>query len=233
MACSVLTCLKIEPMASVNIRSKYKIAVFTSMENTRYYRGNSMSGTFRLGDRLIVVPATSVDIMVGDIIVFYRTNHVDEKDEIVHRVVAINNREYFTRGDNNLFCDLNPVQLEQIIGKVVMVENGGRKQVVMGGAWGLRRAKLKWTTLRLNRFARRLFQLPYNLLRNSQILSKLWRPIIMKIRLQTEDGLMVKYIYKHRTVAIWDLTRQRFDCRKPFDLVIPPPQNSKENANLD
>jgi signal peptidase I len=220
-------------MASVNIRPKYKIATFTSAENTRYYRGNSMNGVFRLGDRLIIAPATSADIMVGDIIVFYRTNHVDEKDEIVHRVVAINNREYFTRGDNSLFCDLKPVQMEQIIGKVVMVENGGRTQVVLGGAQGLQRAKLQWTILQLDRFGHRLSQFPYNLLRNSQLISKLWRPIILQIRLQTEDGWIVKYIYKQRTVAVWNLTRQRFDCRKPFDLVISHPRNSKEDAFLD
>jgi len=191
----------------------------------RFYRGDSMRGTFRLGDRLLIEPVLFVDIYPGDVIVYRGTNEQENVEDVAHRVVAITENGLITRGDNNSRHDFTPVQCDQIIGKVVEMERRRRKQVVVGGAKGLRRAKLQWAILRLDRFVRRLFRFPYHLLRNSQIIPKLWRPFITEINLKTERGLLVKYIYKQRTVAIWDVSQHKFNCRKPFDLVIPPPED--------
>jgi len=194
-------------------------------ENIRFYRGNSMRGIFCLGDYLLIMPVSFADIYPGDVIVYRGTSEQENVEDVAHRVVAITENGLITRGDNNSRHDFTPVQCDQIIGKVVEMERRRRKQVVVGGAKGLRRAKLQWAILRLDRFVRRLFRFPYHLLRNSQIIPKLWRPFITEINLKTERGLLVKYIYKQRTVAIWDVSQHKFNCRKPFDLVIPPPED--------
>ena len=199
------------------------------LENTifRFYRGNSMRGTFYPGDYLLITPVSFASIYPGDVIVYRGITEQEISEDVVHRVVAITETGLITRGDNNRCHDFAPVQCDQIIGKVVEMERGGGKQVVVSGSKGLRRAKLQWAILRLDRFVRLLFRFPYHKLRNSQIIPKLWRPVITEIHLKTERGSLVKYIYKRRTVAVWDASQKKFDCRKPFDLVIPHPEDSK------
>jgi hypothetical protein len=40
------------------------------------------------------------------------------------------------------------------------------------------------------------------------------------VHLRTEHGRLVKYVYGGRTVAWWWPGQNRFECRKPFDLVL-------------
>jgi signal peptidase I len=194
-------------------------------ENFRFYRGDSMRGTFHLGDRLRITPVLFGSICPGDVIVYRRIDEQEAVVEVVHRVVAITAYGLSTRGDNNRRHDFSPVQRDQIIGKVIEMENRGCKRAVVGGVRGLRRAKLLWALMHVDIFVRQLFRPFYHLLRNSRIISRLWRPVITEVYLKTDRGSLVKYIYKQQTVATWDLSRKRFDCRKPFDLVIPPPED--------
>jgi len=67
---------------------------------------------------------------------------------------------------------------------------------------------------------------PYGWLRNSRLVSQLWRPVITRIYITTEDGPLVKYISGRRTVARWWPATGRFHCCKPYDLVIPRPNKA-------
>jgi len=204
---------------------KSSIAVDVPIEeNIRYYRGNSMNGTFRKGDRLVIAPVLPSAISNGDVIVFCLTNRQGETEEIVHRIVAIMEGGFITRGDNNYSRDFDPVRPDQIIGKVVMVEDGKRGKKVVGGSGGLRKAKLRRIFLAGDHGFRRLFRQPYHLLRLSKIMPKVWRVKIDKIHLKTGHGLLIKYLYRGRTVATWNPDRTRFECSKPFDLVIFSPE---------
>ena len=194
-------------------------------ENIRYYRGNSMHGTFFLGDRLLIEPVLFDDIHPGDIILYRRTDNAGNTEELVHRVVVKGEGELITRGDQNRCNDISPVQSDQIIGKVVATVSGRYEQVVVGGSKGLQRAKLRWVRLRWHYIAYRLSLYPYHIFRSSRIIFKYWRPIITKIHLKTDRGPLVKYIYKQRTIAIWEASSRRFFCRRPFDLVIFPPED--------
>jgi signal peptidase I len=216
-------------MMSVTDRTKFGFAtdVPAIEANIRFYRGKSMKGTFCVGDRLVIRPVPLASIATGDVIVYQKTNSQGEIDETVHRVVEINENGLFTRGDNNLFRDIYPVQAEQIIGKVVMVEGKGRGPEVVGGARGLWKAKLWRLWLIADFWFRRLFRRPYHWLRLSKIIPKLWHLEINEVHLKTEHGPLVKYICKGHTIATWESSRKRFDCRKPFDLVIFPPEDSQ------
>jgi hypothetical protein len=179
-----------------------------------------MTPTFRAGHLLYVRPR-SQDLAVGDVIVF--TNPVNKR-HIVHRIVSVTGAQLITRGDNNLRHDAIPVPVEQVVGKVEMVEDRGVLKPVIGGWKGLWKAKVRWAALRLDNWVRRIFLRPYRALRRSGLVARLWRPAIVRLSLQNENGPLVKYIHKRRTVAVWFPSQQRFVSYKPYDLVIPPPE---------
>jgi hypothetical protein len=79
----------------------------------------------------------------------------------------------------------------------------------------------------MKRSIRALFRKPYGLLKKSRLVAMVWRPKIIKMRIQMEQGPSIKYLYNMCTVAVWDPTRQHFNVVKPFDLVIPHPEESK------
>lgn len=196
-------------------------------ENVHFYRGQSMYGTFRQGDYLMVKSLLFADICPGDVIIFRGKNSHDDIVEFVHRVVAITKDGLVARGDNNRYCDPLFIQPEQIIGKVETVKDRCSEKPVVGGVAGLQRARLRWRIIWLDWWFRKIFWKPYFVLRASGVVTWFWRPLISMMRLQTEHGLLVKYIYKQRTVAVWDASQKKFNCRKPFDLVIPHPESSQ------
>ena len=183
------------------------------------YTGSSMKPTFRSGHLLYVRP-TAQELAVGDVIVF--TDPL-KKDHIVHRIVSITNTRLITRGDNNLHDDLVPVRLEEVVGKVEMTEDRGVLRPVIGGRLRLWMIKVRWAARQLVNWIKGIFRRPYQLLRLSGYVARVWRPSIVKVYLQNESGPLVKYINKQRTVAVWHPLQQRFECRKPYDLIIPPP----------
>jgi hypothetical protein len=62
---------------------------------------------------------------------------------------------------------------------------------------------------------------PYRSFRESGLIRHLWRPSIVRVRVMTENGPLLKYICGDRTVAWYWPEYERFTCRKPYDLVIP------------
>jgi hypothetical protein len=190
------------------------------------YHGPSMVPTFRSGD-LLYLRAGVKNLLPGDVIVFTASK---ESDYIVHRIVARSDQGFITRGDHNRLPDTSQVTLEQVVGKVEFVENKQGVRRVVNGFWGLWLARFWQLVFGLDRLLRRLFWVPYNFIRTRQIALVFWRPKISKMRVQSENGQQIKYLYNNRTVAVWDLSRQRFDCRKPFDLVIPSPLNEKRSS---
>lgn len=86
--------------------------------------GHSMYPTIRNGEAVTVIPVNASEVKRGDIIL-YKTG----RGLIAHRLVSVETRGgaklYRTRGDAALSDDC-PVRAEQILGKIVAVERGGR-----------------------------------------------------------------------------------------------------------
>ena len=76
----------------------------------------SMAGTIDEGD-LIIITKTK-DYRVGDIICFLPDG---DKIPTTHRIIRINDGNYFTKGDANNAADPNPVKVENILGEVASV----------------------------------------------------------------------------------------------------------------
>jgi signal peptidase I len=77
------------------------------------YNGASMNPTFRAGYILYVSPQDR-DFAVGDVIVY---SDAETKENVVHRVAAVQGEQVITRGDHNPSNDLLPVQPSQNIGQ--------------------------------------------------------------------------------------------------------------------
>jgi len=185
------------------------------------YTGTSMKSTFRIGGVLYVRPDVQ-DAKPGDVVVYEQ-----EGRYIVHRVLSVGEDGYITRGDDNRFADPTLIAHRQIIGRVELREHQGAIASVQGGSRGLWLARLSFVGRRLEPSLRIAFGWPYRLLKVSRIMPRIWRPAIQQIHLKTDAGTLVKYIYRQKTVAVWEASQRRFECRKPFDLVISPPEELK------
>ena len=186
----------------------------------RFYRGRSMKDTFLPGDCLAVESIPISDIHLGDAVVYREANHQDEPDELAHRVMAIVPDGLVTRGDNNTYNDTTLVTAENLVGRVTHVQRNGKRRVVRGGRRGLLRARILRVRNRIWKLIKYMGSRPYHWLRKSNLIIRLWQPLIIKVRLKTDNGPLVKYICGGRTVARWWPQQDRFECKKPYDLVI-------------
>ena len=192
-------------------------------DDTRFYRGRSMLGTFRPGDRLAVEPVTADEVRPGDVVVFRGPNHRAGEDELVHRIVAGTSEGWVARGDCNPCTDATLVTADNLLGRVTHVDRDGRVMPVTGGRLGLFRARFLHARPVVWRRVKRIGRLPYHWLRASDLVARWWRPSVTRVSLNTERGRLVKYVCGRRTVARWWPERRLFECQKPYDLVIPHP----------
>ena len=92
--------------------------------------GASMQPTIEDGELITVAPVAPGSVKRGDILLYQSESGVH-----AHRVVGVvkgtvtidggDSPPYLLRGDASVSCDA-PVQLEQVIGRVVAVQRGGR-----------------------------------------------------------------------------------------------------------
>jgi hypothetical protein len=162
------------------------------------------------------------NLVRGDVIVFTNPSNMGF---IVHRIVSSSTEGMITRGDHNRLSDSSPITMDQIIGKVELAENKHGTKSISDGLLGLWKARIWHIVFWLDRLARRVFWVPYQLVHSSRLVSLIWHPRILKLLVQIGDGSQVKFIYKQCTVATYDPYNQRFDCCKPFDLVISRPED--------
>jgi signal peptidase I len=194
-------------------------------DGSRFYRGRSMAGTFRPGDRLSLEPVAVDDVRPGDVVVFV-SNRGEERDELVHRIVAATPEGLVARGDNNPCPDSTLVTAGNLLGRVTHVERAGQTCSVPGGQRGLLRARLQRIRVVLWRGVKAVGRRPYRELRSSGLVARWWQPPVRRVRIVMEKGLVVKYVCEGRTVANWWPEQNRFECQKPYDLVIPRPDGA-------
>lgn len=185
-----------------------------------------MLGTFRSGDYAAIESVPLPGVRLGDVVVFRVPNRDADANEIVHRVIAILPKGLVTRGDNKPHADTMVVTADNLTGRVTHVERDGKRRLVRGGRVGLLWARTLWTWLYIRNLVVRLGRGPYRRLRRSGLVPQLWRPSITQVRLATEDGPLVKYVCGGRTVARWWPEEGSFECRRPYDLVIPRPDGA-------
>lgn len=185
------------------------------------YLGPSMTPTFNNGDLIYVRPAER--FLAGDVVVFYSS---DDEKLIIHRVIAVGEQILTTRGDHNRNID-KPFLQGQVVGRVEFVETQRGLRRVHNGVKGLWWARLLWLRQEIDRSLRRLLRRPYTFIRQRRLVAFLWQPAVTQVCFKTDEGVLIKYLYKGRTVAVWASATGKFVCRNPFDLFIFPPDDSK------
>jgi signal peptidase len=98
----------------------------------------SMTGTYDVGDVVVVKPVDTDQLGIGDVITFQAQS--DDPTLTTHRIVGIaygsEGTQFVTRGDANPATDLNPVTPEQVRGEVwYAVPRVGYVSVWMAGGW--------------------------------------------------------------------------------------------------
>lgn len=187
-----------------------------------FYRGSSMKGTFKAGDRLSIEKVPFQKIRKGDLIIFRKTIN-DKTEFVVHRVRHITPNGAITRGDNSLYNDRILLMESDIIGRVSSFDRNGKMFSTRNGFLGRMRAFRLHTRLRLNSILKRSLRTPYRWLKKSGIVSRIWYPKIEIVQCQTPQGPLFKFIHRNRTIATYWTKQNKWICRRPYDLVLPTP----------
>jgi signal peptidase len=98
----------------------------------------SMTGTYDIGDVVVVRPVDTDGLGVGDVITFHP--RADDPALTTHRIESISvgseGRSFVTRGDANNAADLSPVEPGQVVGEVwYSVPLAGYVSVWLAGDW--------------------------------------------------------------------------------------------------
>lgn len=181
-------------------------------------RGGSMRGTLKAGDRLWLASPAFESLEIGDVVAFEADNQVR-----AHRIVGCRGNGYATHGDGNARPDLVPLTAANYQGKVVARERNGSCARLAGGLRGHCRGKILRGCSRLRGRAVWMLGGPYRMLRASRLVARLWQPRVLIVHFAAPGGSLTKFIRKGRTVAVWTPQAGRWECRRPYDLVLFPP----------
>ena len=184
------------------------------------YTGLSMLPTFKPGEVLYARPDIRT-IQPGDVIIYEQGGL-----RVVHRVIDLEDDGVKTRGDANPCVDEDIISFEQIYGVVEKAGNWDRMRKIKGGRFAAIRAETRWRWGGFIGQLRPVIGAPYRWIKSRRWLTKFWHPTVLKVRLMSSDGEVVKYIVGGKTVAAFDLSSGHFTCRRPYDLIIFPPEHN-------
>lgn len=178
-----------------------------------------MRGTLDEGDRLGICAVPVESLQRGDIVAFRSSGQV-----MAHRIIGCEDGRFQTQGDGNWRRDSSLLDPADVIGRVAERERDGERAAVVGGPRGQRRAVFAHA-LAFLRWSFFVLLAPfYRLIRASRVSVWLWHPRIVRVRFAGPGGICTKFIHRARIVARWSPGDRRWTCRKPYDLILFPPE---------
>ena len=184
-----------------------------------FYRGSSMRGTFKPGDKLVIENVPFDQIRKGDLVIFNRACQ-EKGDFIVHRVSAITSNGLVTRGDNCIDQDKELIGEKHIVGRVIQYDRRGRIRRARNGRMGQIRATLLYGRLHGVKWLKIFLRKPYVMFRKTGIIARIWQPDIEAVYFETPDGPLLKYLHHGRTVAICLKIKNRWKIKRPYDFIM-------------
>lgn len=188
-------------------------------ENTVFCRGESMCPLFRPGDRIHFAPCRVEDLRPGDVIIF---NAPGQEDRVVHRVVSTGPAGIKTKGDANLGMDSWHIRQENILGRAVSVERGGRTISVAGGLTGHLAARTLGILRKLDHQSSWVLHPLYHCLSRSGIARRLV-PVSMAPRIITltrQDGTERQLLMGKKVIGRRLPGDRAWRIRRPFRLFV-------------
>lgn len=177
-----------------------------------------MHPTFTDPQFLIVEPVRKEDIQVGDIIIF----KVDYSDKlIIHRIIAMRNGTYITRGDNCADIDPKPVRFDDIQGRATGIVGKSADRTVRNGAVGLGWARYLYLRAKIRRHViSPMFQHSISRkIREWIRFRAMIRPAYVRFR-QPDGSDCIQVIWSKRCIGLYHLTNKTLNIRRPYSLLI-------------
>lgn len=193
------------------------------MKNEAFaYRGSSMRGSLRPGDKVITDNSLFASLQPGDVIVYRNPNQPEL--QTIHRIIHTRHAFIATQGDNVAEPDNYCVTQDLFIGKATVIERNGIRIPICRGYIGILRSRCLHLHRRLRTLLEPLAQPLYELLGGAVIDLLRWKPELIKINIAIPPNTIIKYVRNGKTVAQWNQETRVWDCRKPYDLILKRPE---------
>jgi signal peptidase I len=184
-----------------------------------FCRGDSMRPLFRPGDRIQFVPCCIEDLRRGDVIIFIPPG---QNERVVHRVVSTKPDGIRTKGDANSYRDAWGLRQEDIVGRAVSVERGGRVIPVAGGIAGRLLASLIRAVRTSDHFASHVLSPCYRGLARSglfrMLLPTALRPKV--ITFERDGHREMQLVLGRRIIGRLTADAGAWAIRRPFRLIV-------------
>jgi len=183
------------------------------------YMGPSMNPTLKAGDGLSVMPYGSRRIQIGDVIVFHEP---EGKNNIAHRVVAVDWQGVRTKGDNNINIDPWVLLPGDIIGRVVSAQRKSERLTIRGGTWGRIFAPLIWILKQVNLSVSRILRPAYHMLARSGIFNNCTRflPKTRVVSFHRPGGTEYHLLMGNRVIGRRLPGKDHWQIARPFRLFV-------------
>ena len=183
------------------------------------YTGASMLPTFQEGDALNIAACTAEELRPGDVVVF---KSLKKNRLIVHRVFCKEKKMILTRGDNNSDVDIEPLQYEQILGKVISARRLGDDIPIQQGLRGQYRSSVLRILKSANHGVSFLLHHPYHFLANLNWLSRIswFRSRIRIISYKRQAGEELQMLFGSRVIGYRRAGKTDWQIKKPFRLLV-------------
>jgi len=184
-----------------------------------FCRGESMRPLFRPGDRIHFAPCRIEEVRQGDVIIFTTPGQVER---IIHRVVSTGPDGLRTKGDANPCRDTGNLRQEDIIGRAVSVERGGRAIPVAGGLAGCLLAALIRAFRRSDHLASHVLNPCYRGLARSGLFRALLPPALRPrvITFERDGAREMQLVLGRRIIGRRPAGAGSWTIRRPFRIFV-------------
>jgi signal peptidase I len=184
-----------------------------------FCRGESMRPLFRPGDRIHFAPCRIEEVRQGDVIIFTSPGQIER---IIHRVVSTGPDGIRTKGDANPYRDAGNLRQEDIIGRAVSVERGGREIPVAGGIAGRLLAALIRAFRRSDHLASHVLNPCYRVLARSGLFRALLPPALrpMVITFERDGAREMQLVLGGRIIGRRPAGAGAWTIHRPFRIFV-------------
>jgi signal peptidase I len=184
-----------------------------------FCRGESMQPLFRPGDRIVFVPCRVEELRRGDVIIFVPPG---KQERVVHRVVSNGTEGILTRGDANPCRDTGHLRQDDIVGRAVSRERGGRVIPVAGGIAGRLLAALIRAFRKSDHLASHVLNPCYRGIARSGLFRALIPPALRPrvITFERDGQREMQLVLGRRIIGRCVPGEEKWKIKRPFRLII-------------
>lgn len=183
------------------------------------HTGFSMNPILQNFDILEIEPYKNRQICTGDIICFQIPDKSEIPVKIIHRIIKINSKGIYTRGDNSKNIDPWILSSHNIHARVTGLSRSGRHITIAGGKNGIRAGFTARQYCAVTRIFSKFLSASYHYLAETDIFTRLL-PAHMRPCIITYQKKHVHIMIGKTMAGRYDDTLKRWIIKKPFRLFV-------------